>query len=100
MISAHCLDGCSSVSFLLLYSQLCWPWRRWTGQAWEVRINTTWWPPIVHTYNRTVTADNVEEALKADEKLCKQPTFFSVAGEFDTQDALGTQKEAVEIPCA
>lgn len=59
MISACCLDGYCSVPSLWLYSLLCWPWRRRTRQAWEVRIYTTWWPLNLHTYNRMVRADDV-----------------------------------------
>lgn len=79
-------------SFLWLYSQLCWSWRRWTGQAWEVRINTTWRLAILHTCNRMVTADNAEEAARADDctKNTVQATHVllsSSGGVYKLQDA-------------
>ncbi len=75
------------ICFLWLYSQLCWSWRRWTGQVREVRIITTWWPPILHTYNRMVTADNVK--ADDDTKEIVQATHIPLSSqeEFDTQDA-------------
>jgi len=51
-----------------LYSQLCWSWRRGTGQAWEVRINTPRWSAVLHTYNRTETAGDDEESVNADDE--------------------------------
>lgn len=62
-----CLDGCCLCCFsLLLNSLLCWPGWRWTGQVWEVRVNTTWLPAVLHTYNEIVTADDREELLRTD----------------------------------
>ncbi len=84
---------CSDIFFLpsfLLYSQLCWFWRRWTGQAWDVRINTTWWPLILHTYDRRVTTENLKETGKADDnrKIVQAAhILLSCRGEFETQDA-------------
>lgn len=52
-------------------SLLCWPWWRWTGQAWEVGIITTWSVSIFHTCNRRVTEDTVEEEAKADGSIRK-----------------------------
>lgn len=62
-----CVDR-STVVFILswLYSQLCWFWRRWSGQVREVRINI-WLSSIFHTYNRTVTGNNFEEVVKIDD---------------------------------
>lgn len=71
MISAYCLEQFLLFPVALLYSRLCWSCRRWTGQVWEVRINTPLWSPILHTYNRVATADNVEEAVKADDSTTK-----------------------------
>lgn len=58
----HCL--------IWLYSRLCWSWWRWTRQAWDIRINTSWWSVVLHTYNRMVTAANVK-AVKADDSVGK-----------------------------
>lgn len=87
---------------LWLYSRLCWPSRRRSGQAWEVRINTTRWPPILHTYNRMVTADNVEEAVKAGDNTRKivQVTHILLGSQGSLTHRMRTRKETVEIPCA
>lgn len=64
-----------SVVFLSCWnSLLCWPGWRWTGQPWEVRVNTTWSPAVLHTYNEIVTADHrVAENWQGNDVSSQQP---------------------------